>query len=305
MFKKLFFALIALLSASTVNAAQLTATLQSGETVTPFYGDSAFIKAYQAAVDGDVITLSPGVFKITNIKKSISLIGYGAFGSDESKITQLYDGQYALGIIADNVKIQGIKIPCIFIYATENLSVRRSNIQKIYDFANSNNNRTYHNNTTFTDCLIDYHYGMSKSKNAVLRNCCINQFCNCNEASNLALIENCNLPSFAYYDSSGMSIAHRQPYAIYRNCFIGLYANCGNDSSPQLSFNTPTELHNVCFYRNYYYGQSSSYNKAWTLNYGSCKTSGVVMPSTAIKYSVTFYKNSYLYDSFSPYVYNS
>ena len=53
----------------------LTATLQHGDNVTVFTTQTAFANAYAAAVDGDVITLSPGQFNATNLTKSVNIYG--------------------------------------------------------------------------------------------------------------------------------------------------------------------------------------------------------------------------------------
>lgn len=55
----------------------LVATLNHNDTVSIYYGASALIDAHSAAVDGDVITLSPGIFVATNITKVITLRGAG------------------------------------------------------------------------------------------------------------------------------------------------------------------------------------------------------------------------------------
>ena len=56
---------------------RLVATLSHNDTVSVYYGKNAFYYAYQASVDGDIITLSSGVFDATNIHKSITIRGAG------------------------------------------------------------------------------------------------------------------------------------------------------------------------------------------------------------------------------------
>jgi len=55
----------------------LLATLNHEGTISTFYGSSALKEAYNAAANGDVITLSSGSFLGTDIKKAITLRGAG------------------------------------------------------------------------------------------------------------------------------------------------------------------------------------------------------------------------------------
>ena len=61
-----------------------TATLQHGDEVTVFRMANALSEAYNAAVDGDVITLSEGTFNAITINKSITI--YGA-GYEDNEVT--------------------------------------------------------------------------------------------------------------------------------------------------------------------------------------------------------------------------
>ena len=73
----------------------LTATLQQGEKMTPFYGVDAFYQAYQAADSGAVITLSAGTFtRVDTIKKSLTIIGSGAMS-----IGNQYNTSFDLALI--------------------------------------------------------------------------------------------------------------------------------------------------------------------------------------------------------------
>lgn len=55
------------------------AVLQHNDTITnTFYGTSAFVNAYNAAADGDIITLSGGRFNGCEVKKAITIRGVGA-----------------------------------------------------------------------------------------------------------------------------------------------------------------------------------------------------------------------------------
>ena len=65
-----------------------TATLQHGDEVTVFRMANALSEAYNAAVDGDVITLSEGTFNAVHINKAITIYGAG-FEVDETTGTRV------------------------------------------------------------------------------------------------------------------------------------------------------------------------------------------------------------------------
>ncbi|MBP5770925.1 MAG: hypothetical protein J6W75_06130 [Bacteroidaceae bacterium] len=76
--KKILISLVAVLLMGGKSYAQTQiATLTHGETVTYFYGDSAFVWAHDAAVHGDEVLLSSGTFVTLSITKAISVRGAG------------------------------------------------------------------------------------------------------------------------------------------------------------------------------------------------------------------------------------
>lgn len=256
--KRFFAALLCLPFAVAGFAAQLTATLQSGDKLTPFYGDSAFVKAYDAAVDGDVITLSSGYFKSTEIKKGITVIGAYAFGDDASKYTEVG----STTVSADNVTLEGVYISYLTIKGTDNLTINRGRFYKLLDVGNGE--KKYHSNTIITDCLISYCDAMSLSKNMVLRKCAINSFEDLNESSNLALIENCYVNLFAYYSSA----YQKRPYAVYNNNILRLYCDIYN-ANRSITLAKPSEFHNNIFDDSSYF--ASSVDKKWDIYWSTAE----------------------------------
>lgn len=77
--KKTFLLLIAVAVGTLSGFAQsdLVATLSHGSNLSTYYGADALSEAYTAATEGDVITLSPGVFNAVNIEKAITVRGAG------------------------------------------------------------------------------------------------------------------------------------------------------------------------------------------------------------------------------------
>lgn len=278
----------------SIFAAQLTATLQSGDNLTPFYGTSAFVDAYNAATDGDIITHSPGSFTAPEINKSISVIGAYAFSTDASVATKLTTD---FTVIADNVCLEAISANSITIKGADNLTISRCNLANLKNTENGDDK--YHDNTTVKDSKISSYQAMSLSKNTVLRNCCINYFYkSINEAENPALIENCNIPIFAYSDDTD----YKQPFAIYRNCLLGLYNNGTSTSSPTLSLSSPSEFHSVIFYQNFRYVSTSSSAKSWTINFNSCVKDNAIQQGT--QYAVgTTASNLFRFNSFDSFTY--
>lgn len=72
----------------------LLATLSHDGGISIFTGSKAFINAYNASVDGDVITLSSGQFESTNINKSLTIRGAGMTGSNAT----LLSGNFYVGL---------------------------------------------------------------------------------------------------------------------------------------------------------------------------------------------------------------
>jgi len=104
--RKIFFAVVLLCaSAAMAQNETTTAILQHGSDISLYKGINAFVEAYTAAEDSDVITLSAGTFYSTPIAKSISI--YGAGCMDDSltnmQLTRLTSG-IALGQSGDTLR---------------------------------------------------------------------------------------------------------------------------------------------------------------------------------------------------------
>lgn len=114
--KKLF-TLFAMLACVAVASAQhrLVATLSHNDTVSVYYGKSAFYYAYQASVDGDIITLSSGVFDATSIEKSIIIRGAGMEQDTVNNIAPtIISGSSMRYNICESPILEGIRMNCEF-----------------------------------------------------------------------------------------------------------------------------------------------------------------------------------------------
>ena len=69
--------LMGVVGVKSVYSQTQVATLKHGEEISAFYGANALIEAYDAAENGDVITLSSGIFTLDSINKAIALHGAG------------------------------------------------------------------------------------------------------------------------------------------------------------------------------------------------------------------------------------
>lgn len=87
------------------------ATLQHGDEISAFYGVNALIAANEAAVDGDVITLSSGRFNSTDLIKAITIRGAGVIDDENTLNTPTYvAGDLNIGPNNDDIplKIEGV-----------------------------------------------------------------------------------------------------------------------------------------------------------------------------------------------------
>lgn len=75
--KKTLLLFVAICCMALTYAQAPMAILTHGANMTPYYGGDALINAYNAAQDGDLITLSSGIFSSCNISKAITVRGAG------------------------------------------------------------------------------------------------------------------------------------------------------------------------------------------------------------------------------------
>lgn len=155
-----------------------SATLQQGDKTTVFYGADAFVKAFNAVKDSaDVITLSAGSFRSTNINKACSIYGsgyeridsiglyptilddfkviHGTQIDEEGKVTNKagdLDGLYIEGINVNNVAFGSRDN----ILTAKNITIKRCRFSSRLDFdpnyplyAMSNTQ-----NTSIINCII-------------------------------------------------------------------------------------------------------------------------------------------------------
>jgi hypothetical protein len=203
----------------------LTATLQQGDQMTPFYGVDAFKEAYQAADSGAVITLSVGSFNpVDSIQKSLTIVGSCGLSTIEYENTNCSTAI----IVADNVKIEGVKYTDLYLGDIKNCYIKRSWIINLRTCAISN-----HFNTMIDQSYVVNDYAISKSINYNMRNSLVDFFRTHNSPTNIAYFTNCYFSRFTYD-----VVEVFQPYAIYKNNVL----ICGAQINTSVS--SPSEYYN-------------------------------------------------------------
>lgn len=243
----------------------LTATLQQGDVMTPFYGLDAFKDAYAAAKDGAVITLSPGNFNdVSKVEKQITIIGAYAFDPKSSETTFLESTQ----IVADNVKIEGVHFGQVHLgvssvnIVTKNFTLRRCYVSKL-----SGDN--WHENTIVDQCCIEEDAAMGKSQNYSVKNSTIRKFSEGNLKANIAYVTNCVVWNWAYFYFSQINretvqdVSYVQPYAVYKNNYLGIYKRSVKACS--LWVYSPREFYNNLIFPSY----KEPYFDNLTISYGT------------------------------------
>ena len=89
--KRTLLLICTLLCANVLWAQEQLAVLKHNDSTSIFYGQSAFVQAYNAAANGDIITLSDGIFSTQNyINKAITVRGNGAQADTTRRSTGTY-----------------------------------------------------------------------------------------------------------------------------------------------------------------------------------------------------------------------
>ena len=108
----LFVLLLVAVGMKNALAQTQVATLQHDEEMSAFYGMNALVEAHAAATDGDVITLSSGIFTSTTITKAITLNGAGCDADTLGFTPTFILGDFLINVSNDStyLTIEGICI---------------------------------------------------------------------------------------------------------------------------------------------------------------------------------------------------
>lgn len=216
--KKLFFSLVAAMMAAMATYAQdvYVATLNHEGTISTFYGGSALTDAHDAAVDGDIITLSPGDFAIgkqqgtggvyIKISKAITIRGAGMMNDTEdgNAATTVSGDTYITG---EGMTIEGINFTQVTLNSVKNATFRKCKLKR--------GNRGYYimTNTNFYDCIFTGFGTQNTCNNVVYNNCYINQ---------TYTIYNSTMFNCIIYDTNNYSNSQTHN-SNFTNCVIATY----------------------------------------------------------------------------------
>lgn len=213
---KKFFSLIALFSCAAVSYAQssMLATLNHEGTVSTFYGATALRDAHNAAVHGDVITLSSGSFVSTDITKAITLRGAGMevdtlSGTEPTVISGDFNIQIA-DTVSQRLIIEGI-------YHNHNLRYRGTLTNAMF-LKNRLYNVSYADkgvmkNACFIHCRIADGLDLYTSSSASCINCAIEDPCSTSETDSNFEFLNCVI-------KISDRLLGQIKTSIYKNCLI-------------------------------------------------------------------------------------
>lgn len=187
--KKLFLSLVALMVA-TVSFAQntLVATLSHESDIQMFYGSSALANAVDAAVSGDVITLSGGTFKSAKIDltKGITIRGAGAEAEVPSTINN------GINISVPTADKNRVVIEGVVISSSADFTLSSGNLYIIKCIVNKPKfGISSIVDAKFVSCEINGGLTSNGESNVKFSNCIINNFSN-NSSTN-AKFFNCYL----------------------------------------------------------------------------------------------------------------
>ena len=200
--KKFFLSLVAMMIA-TVSFAQntLVATLTHGDEISMYYGIYAYQNAMKAAVDGDVINLSGGVFESTNITKSVTIRGTGINDANPTYIR----GGFSIEIkdSINRLTIEGVRI--------NNDITAKGQLNNAYfvkDYVSRFTTSGTIKNATFANCEIANLYIYSANSSLQCINSIINIYSmdrSCSSTSSATFV-NCVLTDNQYYSSYYVSM---------------------------------------------------------------------------------------------------
>lgn len=224
--KKMFLLLVVALTAVTNVFAQssMLATLSHEGQISTFYGTTALRDAYNAAVHGDIITLSSGTFLSIDIQKAVTIRGAG-MGIDASAKVEptVITGDLKLNIpedVTERLTIEGI-YSNHYIYYDGNLKNATFIKNRFKEFSYSSNGRL--TNATFVHCRIADGMNLNNNSSASFINSiiwdlyvssssasaeCLNCVIKMSDVHNSSLRNCVLLTSNAYYEVPSTCIAY-------------------------------------------------------------------------------------------------
>lgn len=214
--KSIILAIALVMSVATF--AQQLATLNHNDSITVYYGMNALQQAHASAVNGDIITLSPGIFNSVDITKAVTIRGAGAWVDTSGNSNTILYNEFTLNVPANSthhLTLEGL----YFLNTVRYINVNDPQISKCHFVSFTHGNNGSIHDAIVTNCIIEQwsNYGSSSSGWAAQGT----HFYNC------VLLDGGN----AGPDSFVNCIVRQHPQTawittrLFQNCI--LYENCG------------------------------------------------------------------------------
>jgi len=162
--KKTAFAALSVLLLSVVGmkntfAQDQIAVLQHEGVTTTYYGGNAFVDAYNAAENGDMITLSAGSFNTCQISKFITIHGAGSREDEmmDDRTRTVFLNSVSInceGSETEHLIVEGVFCPTVKFVNMKYAEFYRCAFLSIEKYMNSNYTSYYMSNSKFINCRI-------------------------------------------------------------------------------------------------------------------------------------------------------
>lgn len=188
--KRTLLLICTLLCANVLFAQEQLATLKHNDSISVYYGQNAFVEAYNAAANGDIITLSDGVFNVSpsHVQKGITVRGNGAVADTARRSTGTYFMEkFVVQYLGDSLQFsaEGICFSHFRTISSHDIKLTRCyiNISEQVDGLQATNcvyrgdvwgSTTYNN--IYINCILRSGRNLSASElpyNAICNNCII------------------------------------------------------------------------------------------------------------------------------------
>ena len=154
--KSIILALTLVMSVATF--AQQLATLNHNDSITVYYGMNALQQAHASAVNGDIITLSSGIFNSVNITKAVTIRGAGAWADTNGNSNTIIYNETTLTIPNDathHLTMEGLYFINDVVYRTlYNPQFTKCHFHNLKWDGSINTMQ----NATITNCIVECFY---------------------------------------------------------------------------------------------------------------------------------------------------
>ena len=192
---------------------KLVATLQHGDATTFYYGGAALQSAHDAAVDGDIITLSDGIFHQATLSKSVTVRGAGMRKHQENGTEATVIENITFAADTKNVMLEGV---CINSITAKTDEKRYPNVKDIQ----------------FIKCKLAWELAPEENSSYTLINCIAKNITIDREQVSVSCINSYVENGRVLNSSGGIN---------FENCVVGyagIYYEYENESESNVYYNT-------------------------------------------------------------------